>query len=260
MKKRTKHLLYMLLAIILCVIIICFGLNISGSMKEEKVLFSTMSQEKSLSFCSKLGTNPICDWGIRDRDSVGEKMLDVELSRSYWKIKNTDSVYMYADSSDYEWCLITNNLTQLPSLSKNKISRIEIADSMSRNNFYFADVFTWQNIQIYKLDLDAEETQEISDIIINNLNNPKASLDRISFDEAEQYRQFYIRFYFETFDEIFYSPSDCRLVNNNGIWSVLIYDNASNQYAVIDISKKTANKLNQIRLFPQVEYNATWHG
>lgn len=260
MKKYIKLIFYILLAIFLAYIIIHSAINICNTAKQDKILFSAMPQKNSFSFCSQFGTTEMQNWGIRDISSVGEKMMDAEISRSYWKIKNTESVYIYADTSKYEWSLLIGNPSKLPSLSKNKVSRIEIADSRLDNNFYFDRTFTWQNIQTYNLSLDAESKQEFADIISNYFDDAKKSSETISYDEAKEYRQFYIRFYFENFDEIFYSPTGCYIAKYNNNWMILMSDHQNLGYAVVDLPERIVDELNQIELLPKAEYIVTWYG
>lgn len=260
MKKYIKPILCILLAIILVCIIIHSAINISNTAKQDKILFSAMPQQKSFSFCSTIGTTEMQNWGIKGIDSVGEKMNDAEISRSYWKIKNTKSVYLYADTSKYEWGLLNGNPSKLPSLSKNKVSRIEIADSRLDNNFYFDRTFTWQDIQTYNLNLDVESKQEFADIISDYFYGAKKSSETISYDEAKECRPFFIRFYFENFEEIFYSPTEFYVTRYNGNWIIFMADKNPGGYAVIDLPERIVDELNQIELLPTKEYNATWRG
>ena len=261
MKKHIKLILCILFAAVFCFVMIPFAIHIKDTVQENKVLFSAMPQEKSLSFCSRIGATEMSDWGIRDFDSVGEKMIDPELHYSYWKVKNSKSIYLYADQLGYEWGLLATESSKLPSLYESKVSQIEIADAIWYNNFYYDEIFTWQDIQTYNLNLDEESKQELVDIITDYFYGAKKSSEKISFDEAEEYRQFYIRLYFENFDEIFYSPNEFCVANCNDNWIVLMKDETTlGQYAVIDIPEKTIEKLNQIELLPAKEYNGTWWG
>lgn len=264
MKKRTKIIFCIfgiLFAVIFCSVIISSASHIKDTVKENKVLFSSMPQKKSFSFCSRIAATEMSDWGIRDFESVGEKTIDAELHHSYWKIKNTKSIYLHADQSGYNWGLLTTEPSELPSLYESKVSQIEIADAKGYYNFHFNETFTWQDIQTYNLNLDEDSKQEFAGIIYDYLYYTKQSSEKISFDEAKEYRQFYIRFYFENFDEIFYSPSKFYIANYNGNWIVLMDDDTTFcQYAVIDIPEKMLEKLNQIELLPAKDYNATWWG
>lgn len=260
MKKHMKPILCILLAIILVCIIIHSAINISNTAKQDKILFSAMPQQKSFSFCSTIGTTDMQNWGIKDIDSVGQKMNDAEISRSYWKIKNTKSVYLYADTSRDEWGLLTLSPSKVPSLSKSNVSRIEIADNMLYNNFYFGNKFIWQDIQTYNLNLDAESKQEFVDMISDYFYGAKKSSETISYDEAKECRPFFIRFYFENFEEIFYCPTEFCVTRYNDNWIILMADKNPGGYAVIDLPERIVDELNQIELLPAKEYNATWRG
>lgn len=260
MKKYLKYILYVFFAAILVYILLHLVLQIRNTVKQDKKLFSSMPQEKSFSFCSTFGTTAMSDWGIRDVDSVGKRTIDVETDCSYWKIKGCSSIYMYADTFRYEWGILTTKPSKIPTLSKNKISRIEIADGAWYNNFYFGDEFTWQDVQIYEPDLDTDAKQELANIIADNLYDSRESLEKIERDEASKYQKFYIRFYFENFDEIFYSPSEFSIAKYDGNWFVLVDDRNSNKYAIIDIPTNIVDKLNRLELLPKREYKATWYG